>query len=174
MGAVKNRLLIALLAWTASACTWMRAPDNAAVDASFKAFLPEWERAQTRFINGDPALWKQHASHRDDVTILGGFGGEGEKGWAAVGTRYDWASSQYQTGEATLKVDYLTIAVSGDRAFTVGIERQDGARVGNQAQMRRALRVTQVFRREDGSWKLMHRHADQVMEKQDPSAAPKK
>lgn len=141
-----------------------------AADASFRAFLPDWEKAQSRFINGDPALWKQHTSHRDDVTILGGFGGLGEKGWAAVGARYDWASSQYKDGGATMKVEYLGIVVSGDLAFTVGIERQDGARVGDQQNpSRRALRVTQVFRREDGAWKLLHRHADPLVDKQAPS-----
>ena len=79
--------------------------DTTNADSSFRAFLSEWEKAQTRFINGDPTAWKQHASHRDDVTILGAFGGYGEKGWEIVGARYDWASSQYKAGEATLKVD---------------------------------------------------------------------
>lgn len=138
--------------------------------ASFKAFLVEWETAQARFINGDPSLWKQHTSHADDVTIVGGFGGEGEKGWPAVGARYDWASSQYKDSGATMKVDYLNVAVSGDQAFTVGVERQEGARVGDQGPARRALRVTQIFRREQGAWKLVHRHADQVVVKEDPSS----
>lgn len=138
-----------------------------AAESSFRAFLPEWEKAQSRFINGDAALWKQHASHREDATILGGFGGQGEKGWAAVGARYDWASSQYKDGGATMKVEYLSIVVSGDLAFTVGVERQEGARVGDQqTPARRALRATQIFRREDGSWKLLHRHADPLLDKQ--------
>jgi len=141
-------------------------------DPSFRAFLVEWEKAQGRFINGDPALWKQHASHREDVTILGGFGGYGEKGWDAVGTRYDWASSQYKSGGATMKVEYVSIVVSGDLAFTVGVERQEGSRVGDQQNPgRRALRATQVFRKEGGAWKLLHRHADPLVEKQIPTAA---
>lgn len=148
---------------------------DASADPSFRAFLPEWEKAQSRFINGDPTLWKQHTSHREDVTILGGFGGYGEKGWGAVGARYDWAASQYKGGGATLKVEYLNVVVSGDLAFTVGIERQEGARVGDQQSPgRRALRATQIFRREDGPWKLLHRHADPLLEKQTPSATPKK
>ncbi len=149
--------------------------DAATAGSSFKVFLAEWEKAQSRFINGDPTLWKQHASHRADVTILGGFGGYGEKGWAAVGARYDWASSQYKSGGATMKVEYLSIVTSGELAFTVGIERQEGARVSDQQSPGpRALRATQVFRREGGAWKLMHRHADPVIEKQVPAALPKK
>ena len=149
--------------------------DATTADASFRAFLTEWEKAQSRFLNGDPALWKQHASHRDDVTILGGFGGFGEKGWNAVGARYDWASSQYKGSGATVKVEYLNIGVNGDLGYTVAIERQDGVRVGDQqTPTRRALRATQIFRREDGAWKLVHRHGDPLLEKQVPPAEPTK
>lgn len=141
-------------------------------EASFRAFLPRWEAAQSGFINGDPTRWKQNASHRGDVTILGAFGGYGEKGWDAVGARYDWASSQYQPAGATMKVEYLSVVVSGDLAFTVGIERQEGARVGDQNPMQRALRATQIFRREAGGWKLLHRHADPLIDKKSPTTGP--
>ena len=173
---MKKILLLVLLVCTLFGCTQTQVrQDTTSADSSFRAFLPEWETAQSRFINGDPTLWKQHASHRDDVTILGGFGGNGEKGWDAVGARYNWASSQYKSGGATVKVEYLSIVVNGDLAFTVGIERQEEARVGDQQNpARRALRATQIFRREDGAWKLLHRHADPLIEKQVPSAAPKK
>ena len=118
---------------TAVICTCLSTPElpasKAAPAQSFEQFLQTWEEAQTRFINGDAALWKRLASHRDDVTILGGFGGEGEKGWTAVGARYDWAAAQYQPGGATVQVDYHVVAVSGDMAYTVGIERQSGVRV---------------------------------------------
>lgn len=158
-------------------CTSLHAPTLPAQGTppadSFAQFLKRWEAAQARFINGDPTLWKQMASHRADVTILGGFGGEGEKGWAAVGARYDWASAQYRPGAATLKVDYHAVAVSGDLAYTVGVERQANVRLGAQdAGVNRSLRVTQIFRREDGEWKLVHRHGDQMVDKQEYAPAP--
>jgi ketosteroid isomerase-like protein len=138
-------------------------------ETSLRAFLPKWEQAQTRFINGDASAWKQHSSQRDDATILGAFGGYGEKGWATVGARYDWASSQYKAGAATMKVEYISVVASDGMGFTVAVERQDGARVGDkQEPERRALRVTQIFRLEDGAWKLLHRHADPLIEKKAP------
>lgn len=171
---MKKMLLLVLLVCMSSYAQAQVRRDTAA-DKSFRAFLSEWEKAQARFINGDPTLWKQNSSHRNDATILGAFGGYGEKGWDAVGTRYDWASSQYKGGGATLKVEYINIVASGDLGFTVAIERQEGARVGDQQNpTRRALRATQVFRKEDGAWKLLHRHADLLMEKQVPSTAPQK
>jgi len=172
---MKKVLLVGLFVCTLFGYAQTQVRRDTTADSSFRAFLPEWEKAQSLFINGDPTLWKQHASKRDDVTILGGFGGYGEKGWDAVGARYDWASSQYKGGGATMKVEYRSVVVSGDLAFTVGIERQEGARVGDQQNPgRRALRATQIFRREGGAWKLLHRHADPLIEKQVSSAGPKK
>ena len=163
------KFAVAFLVMVAVVGGWTRAahPSIQTDAASLRAFLPQWEQAQTRFINGDPSLWKQYSSRRDDVTILGGFGGYGEKGWSAVGGRYNWASSQYKPAGATMKVEYLNIGVSGDLGYTVAIERQHGARVRDQvAPAQRALRVTQVFRKEEGAWKLVHRHADPLVEKQ--------
>jgi ketosteroid isomerase-like protein len=62
--------------------------------------------------------------------------------------------------------------VSGDLAYTAGIERQQNVRVGAEREpVRRALRATQIFRKEGGVWKLVHRHADPMTEKQ--AALPK-
>jgi ketosteroid isomerase-like protein len=172
----KSVLVMVFVCAVSPAWFILHANQSTAVDQDFRSFLSTWEEAQTRFINGDPSLWKQHTSKQDDVTIVGGFGGEGEKGWKAVGARYDWASSQYRSDGATLKVDYLNIAVSGDLAFTIGIERQQGVRVGaGKTPVRRALRATQIFRKERDGWKLLHRHADQMTEKQEPSGvAPRR
>ena len=138
-------------------------------DAEFRAFLRQWEEAQTRFLTGDPTLWKQNASQREDATILGGFGGY-EKGWAQVGPRYDWAGSQYKAAPARVKVEYISTIVMSDLAFTVAIERQEelGPR-DERATSPRVLRATQIFRKEEGAWKLLHRHADPFTEKKAPA-----
>lgn len=165
---MKNILVLALFVAALSGCTKTEAPPTAAGDSSFQAFLPQWEAAQTRFINGDPTLWKQNASHRDDATILGAFGGH-EKGLSEVGARNDWASAQFKDSGATQKIEYLNTTVSGDLAFTVTIERQEAVRIGEQEKPTpRALRVTQIFRKEGGSWKLLHRHADPLVERLPP------
>ena len=113
------------------------------------------------------------SSQGDDATIMGAFGGY-ERGWKDVGPRYDWAAAQYRERKAVVKTEYLNVWVSGDMAFTVAVERQEEARAGGQSPLRRELRATQVFRREGGSWRLLHRHADPLMEKRAPSAPPQK
>jgi ketosteroid isomerase-like protein len=47
---------------------------------------------------------------------------------------------------------------AGDLAVLVGVERQHGV-VGGLPAQDWSLRVTLVFRREDGDWRLVHRHA---------------
>ena len=167
---MKNVLFLVVLLYTHLGCT---PPPNAAGDSTLRVFLPQWEGAQARFINGDPTLWKENASQREDATIFGAFGGY-EKGWNEVGPRYEWASSQFKAGGARIKVEYLNTGASGDLAFTVAIERQEEVRLGNQENPAapRALRVTQVFRKENGAWKLLHRHADPLIEKKAPFMVP--
>src|SRR5687768_10428356 len=133
-------------------------------DSGFAAFLAQWESAQSRFINGDPSLWKQNSSQGDDASIFGAFGGS-EKGWKEVGARYEWASAQFEDSGAKQKIEYLSTEVSGDVAFTVSIERQVARIVGQKEATPRSLRVTQVFRKEGGLWKLLHRHADPLVER---------
>jgi len=133
----------------------------------FLAFLQTWGQAQDRFINGDPTAWLRSVSHSGDATIYGAFGGY-ERG-ADVDRRYEWAASQYEHSGAAKKIEYLSLMVSGDLAVTVSIER-DRARVkGRKKPIDQTLRVTQVFRWEARSWKLLHRHADPMLEKKAPS-----
>ncbi len=110
---MKKILSLVLLVSALSGCAQTEVRPTAAGDSSLQSFLPQWEEAQSRFVTGDPTLWKQNASQRNDATILGAFGGY-ERGWNEVGPRYDWASSQYKSGGATMKVEYINIGVSGD------------------------------------------------------------
>src|SRR5690349_22019981 len=89
-------------------------------DSSFKAFLPKWERYVDSTASGNPAFMKQNASHSDDITIMGAFGGY-EKGWDKVGARLDWAAAQMKGTPPKVKIEYINIVVSGDLAFTVAI-----------------------------------------------------
>jgi ketosteroid isomerase-like protein len=52
--------------------------------------------------------------------------------------------------------------VSAELAYTVWIERQQARLGGGQAITPFTLRVTMIFRPEDGEWKIVHRHADPI------------
>jgi hypothetical protein len=125
---------------------------------SFRAFLPRFEAGLDGFVNGDPTAWNRHVSRTAQGSILGGFGGYEVSG--KVDARYAWAASQFEPSGATVRVEYLSTVVSGDLAYTVSIERSRVHVRGAGAPSPLALRVTHVFRRERGEWKLLHRHAD--------------
>jgi ketosteroid isomerase-like protein len=55
--------------------------------------------------------------------------------------------------------EVIAAGASGDLAYIVGIEHTT-ASVGGAAPELYELRVTTVFRREHGDWKVVHRHAD--------------
>ena len=58
-----------------------------------------------------------------------------------------------------LRCDDLIVNVSGDLAYTVGYERGAMA-VDEEKPEPMSIRVTQIYRREDGEWRLVHRHGD--------------
>jgi ketosteroid isomerase-like protein len=55
--------------------------------------------------------------------------------------------------------ELVAAGVSGDLAYTVGYERSTGS-VNGRPVRTLMLRATQIYRREDGEWKIVHRHAD--------------
>jgi ketosteroid isomerase-like protein len=126
--------------------------------ARWHAFLEEVDAAQEKFARGHPEDFKALWSHGSDVTLIGGLGGEVELGWDKVAKRLDWASSNYAAGNRSNEV--FSGAVTIDFAYIVRKEIIEAQIAGRPETSRQELRVTMVFRREDGRWRILHRHAD--------------
>ena len=62
----------------------------------------------------------------------------------------------------TLDQEVVATYSSGSLAVLVTVERVR-AEVGGLPEQDWSLRVTQVFRREEGGWRLAHRHADPLL-----------
>lgn len=125
--------------------------------------IEEYHRAEIAFQKGDPQPFKDICSHTDDVTIVGGMGGV-EKGWARVEKRYEWASSRFsKDNDSEPQSEIISLVATADMAYAVEIERSTVRMAGSTEFQHLTLRVTTVFRREDGQWKLVHRHADPLM-----------
>jgi ketosteroid isomerase-like protein len=135
---------------------------------TFTEFLPRFELGVERFLNGDATLWKSNVSQESDGTIMGAWG-DYEKSWAELEPRYDWAAARFEQSGAQVQFQYLSSGVSGELAFTVAIERSTVRLVGQKEPAAMSLRVTHLFRKEQGEWKLLHRHADPLMSKTAPA-----
>jgi ketosteroid isomerase-like protein len=171
---VDRRDVLSKLSVTCGLGLVLGASSEAAVDdPSWKAFLRAFEEGINRFINGDPAAWKANASHCDDCTIMGAWGAY-EKGWSEASPRYDWAAMRFEGSGAKARIEYLASGVSGDLAYTVAIERSEARLVGQEKSAPMPLRVTHLFRKEDGVWKLLHRHADPIIAKTAPATVLQK
>jgi hypothetical protein len=125
--------------------------------AEFRHALGRMRAATGRFIAGDAPAWKAMCSQGDGATIVGGWGGH-ERGWAAVSARYDWASARYRGGE--VRIEIVAQGVGGDFGYTYHVEHLVARLVGVEPPVPIVLRVTHLYRRENGAWKLLHRHAD--------------
>jgi ketosteroid isomerase-like protein len=62
----------------------------------------------------------------------------------------------------------VAAGASGDLAYTVGYEKCTRSWDGGPPESS-TLRVTHVYRRENGEWKIVHRHADPPPIEQSPS-----
>ena len=134
-------------------------------DKSWEDAMARLAAAQRDFVNGDATGIKALYSHREDVTVMGGFGGF-ERGWSEVGPRLDWAASQFAGG--SYRQEDLSAIVGPEVACLVSLERWTYTNARDRAETKLDLRVTQAFRREEGEWRLVHRHADSLMHKHAP------
>ena len=125
----------------------------------FDQVVEQYHLALGELGKGNPEAVKALFSHREDVSSAGGFGGV-MHGWEQVAKNTEFAASRFKGGRGSFEnvVKYVT----HDLGYTVEIERYEG-KVGRSEDMARvALRTTSIFRREDGIWRLVHRHGDPI------------
>jgi ketosteroid isomerase-like protein len=97
------------------------------------------------------ALW----SRIEPVTVFGAK--VSSSGWADLEPMFRKVASWFSDSE-DYEFEVTAASTSGDLAYTVGYEHN---RVKVDGQQRTCtLRVTHVYRREDGQWRIVHRHAD--------------
>lgn len=118
--------------------------------------LSDTEVATTAFMRGDMARYLQLTAHASGFTLMNPFGGPPSRYEDRRESLMD-AASFFQDGEA--EIEMVKVETSGDLLVLVMIERQHG-RVGRLPDQRWDLRVTQVYRRAEGEWRVVHRHAD--------------
>jgi ketosteroid isomerase-like protein len=127
--------------------------------------------AEDAFVHGDPrprmALW----SRRDPVTLFGAIG-MSESGWEQLSQTFLWVAARF-SDVSDFRFDVEVVEVNGDMAYTLGFERWSGSIAGRPVEPV-TVRVTHIYRRrscsarhaatrarrEDGEWKIVHRHGD--------------
>ena len=124
----------------------------------FEQTIEASHAALDQIVRGSADGYKALYSRGDDVTLANPFGGIG-RGWDGVVEQLDRGASHYRDGRAT-GFEMVMQHVGNDLAYTVEIERCQSKVGGADELSDIAVRVTCVYRLEDDSWKLVHRHAD--------------
>jgi ketosteroid isomerase-like protein len=135
----------------------------------FDQTVEQMKAASQHFLKGDPAPYKACWSYTDDVTIMGALGAY-EKVWEQVGARLDWVAARYRGGHGTFEP--ISMGMSGDLAYLIYLQIGEVHLAGREEFSPLALRVTDIFRREEGIWKIIHRHADPIMYKDHVHGGP--
>ena len=119
-------------------------------------------RALGAIIRGDVEPFLALYSDADDITIGNPFGpfAVGRDGTRAAGSR---AASNYGDGEI-VGFDLIATHATGDLACVVEVERFSVRLAGAPELASVALRVTSLYRNEADGWRLVHRHADPIVE----------
>ena len=128
------------------------------MSAQFDEFMREREAASNAYIRGDAAALATMLTHHDPATFMPP-GGVVVQGAAAVKeAQVDGAAAFGADSSGHFEV--LNSGSSGDLAFWTGRQVATMDIKGQDDPVAMVLRTTEVFRREDGQWKLVHRHAD--------------
>ncbi len=123
-------------------------------------FVDHYHQALDEFFRGNPEPAMMLYSHLEDASLANPFGPVAI-GWSQVAETMERAASNYRDGGAT-GFETLATYVTPDLAYLVEVERFE-AKVGDTDEIvSGALRVTSVLRPEDGSWRIVHRHADPI------------
>src|SRR3954453_9459558 len=122
--------------------------DVKAASAQFYAALNQMLAGQQDTMGG---IWSDGAN----ITTMHPIGGR-EVGWDNVRPTWDQVASLASGGEVAL-ADQL-LSGDGDTAVEIGYERGHGMLAGERIAFDQ--RATNVYRRENGAWKIAHHHTD--------------
>lgn len=129
-------------------------------DEAVAELVRRCQGAATALISGDIHGYLSLFRHGDDYTLMAPYGGAPRRGFDNSDQAVRDLASFFTAGE--VEVELVASHASGDLAVLALIERQHGE-VGGLPDQDWSLRVTMVFRREDGEWWLVHRHADPLV-----------
>ena len=128
--------------------------------SDFDEVVEQYHLALGEFVKGNPEPVKKMFSHQEDVTLANPLGPP-VRGWEQVAAAGERAASQFRDGES-VGFEIVAKYVTPELAYLVEVHRGKARFGARQDIAPFALRLTTIFRPEDGTWKVVHRHADSV------------
>jgi ketosteroid isomerase-like protein len=120
-----------------------------------KGTSSKFYEALSRMATGDAGQLADVWSHSETVTAMHPIGGE-QIGWSAVKESFEQVAGLASSGYVELADQ--SIQTGGDLAYELGTERGQFKLAGETIAIEQ--RVTNIYQREGGEWKLVHHHTD--------------
>jgi ketosteroid isomerase-like protein len=108
-----------------------------------------------RMASGERGALSDCWAHGPNVTTMHPIGGR-QVGWNAVRDSFDQVAEAASDGKIELKDQRIQVA--GEMAYEVGIEHGHFKMNGHPVSLEH--RVTNIYQRDGGEWKLVHHHTD--------------
>jgi len=124
--------------------------------STFKEFLRTRDAAASAYCRGRAAKVNALATDNEPATFFGPDG-KATIGAAAIKQAYTAGAKSFGKGGKS-RLEILQAAEGGDVAHWTGIQHAEVEMDEKTVPLQ--LRITELFRRENGDWKLVHRHAD--------------
>lgn len=129
------------------------------IDDFLAPTLARQMEAELALVGGDAGPRLDMTSSVDPVTVFGAKVPI-RSGWDEVSETVRWLAARWSDC-TDYRFDVVAADVSGDLAYIIGFEHVANSVVGVPVEPY-TLRVTHIFRRDEGMWKIAHRHADYV------------
>jgi ketosteroid isomerase-like protein len=124
--------------------------------------IEQCQLALGEFVKGNPKPMQLMFSHREDVTLANPIAPPA-RGWEQVAETMERAVSHLNLRDGEIEGFEIVVKyVSPELAYIVWIERNEGKVGAREEIVQFPLRVTTIFRPEEGTWKIVHRHADPI------------
>jgi NAD(P)H-dependent FMN reductase/ketosteroid isomerase-like protein len=138
--------------------SWIETLSAGAASRGFDEFLKKRDEIARDFVNGESASLEKIVVRHDPATFFSPAG-DVEKGASKVASIHKKSAKMFsRPGKSKLEI--LQSGASGNLAFWTGLQHAEVRKGPKGDKIPMTLRITEVFRYEDGSWKLAHRHAD--------------
>ena len=145
-----STLLLSLVASPLCAAGTIAQEEQAVRQAAAQFYM-----ALNNMFHGDLTLMKQVWSHADDVTYMGPSGGI-QTGWNDVLANWEAQAAKKLGGNVQPKHAEVTVGPE----FAVFSCYEEGENFVNGKPQKVSIRATNIFRKENGKWKMIGHHTD--------------